>query len=189
MVNWDALSAADKTWANCKGHFIEEFANQQKHAKIEARHAGYGGAANVSEAKSTDAEDVAMMTCEIIQQLNEQSEANFEKMMEKIQEQIALILKMATNTNKPSAQANTSDNTNTTSNSAGGRTIRRESGYGNRWNVPPRSEWKVGQPHPVTGRTLWLCKNCKQVVAHGDNYCLELEKNAHRRPGKWKSVL
>ena len=77
MVNWDALSAANKTWANCKRHFIEEFANRKKHAKIEARHAGYGGAANVSEAKSTDAEDVAMMTCEIIQQLNEQNEAKF----------------------------------------------------------------------------------------------------------------
>ena len=174
---------------NCKGHFIEEFANQKKHAKIEARHAGYGGAANVSEAASTDAEDVAMMTCEIIQQLNEQNEAKFEKMMEKIQEQNALILKMATNTNKPSAQANTSDNTNKTSNSAGGRTNQRGSGYGNRWNVPPRSKWKIGQPHPVTGRTLRLCKHCKRVVAHGDDYCLELEKNAHKRPGKWKSVL
>ena len=189
MVNWDALSTADKTWANCKDHFIEEFANRKKHAKIEARHAGYGGAANVSEATDTNAEDVAMMTCEIIQQLNEQNEAKFEKMMQKIQEQHALILKMASNTNKPSAQNNTSGNTNSTTNGAGGRTNRSGSGNYSKWNCPPRSEWKLGEPHPVTGKTLRMCKHCKRLAGHKDEHCPELEANAHRRPPRWKSAL
>ena len=44
LKEWNKKPKADRTWKNAKTHFSKEYANCRKHAKIEAKQAGYGSA-------------------------------------------------------------------------------------------------------------------------------------------------
>ncbi len=41
LVDWDAKIEADQTWKKAKACFTKEYANQNKHATIEAMQAGF----------------------------------------------------------------------------------------------------------------------------------------------------
>ena len=63
-------------WEKANEHFNKEYSDRRKNSKPEARQAGYGSAENATEQQ----EEIATSTCEIIQQMNTQTEARVSTM-------------------------------------------------------------------------------------------------------------
>ena len=91
LVNWIALDKTDQTWEKCKEHFTKEYTDRRKHATIDAKQAGFGSAALAQERKreAKEAAEAAAMTCEIIQQMQEQSDKNYMIMEQTMQKLMA----------------------------------------------------------------------------------------------------
>ena len=88
-MNWTALAEPDKTWDKCKEHFSKEYSDRRRHALVEAKGTGFGSAANAREAGHAreDAErldEMAQVTCEILQQMNDKNDEKFERMMQQM---------------------------------------------------------------------------------------------------------
>ena len=61
LVDWDAKSGADQTWKKARAYFNKECANQNKHAVIEAKQAGFGNlSANQIREEEQQIEDQAL---------------------------------------------------------------------------------------------------------------------------------
>ena len=76
LKEWNKKPEADRTWKNAKTYFSKEYANRRKHAKIEAKQAGYGSANQAKEQREAETEqEIAALTNKIAQQLkSEQNE-------------------------------------------------------------------------------------------------------------------
>ena len=172
LVNWTALAEPDKTWDKCKEHFSKEYSDRRRHALVEAKGAGFGSAANAREAGHAreDADrldEMAQVTCEILQQMNEKNDEKFERMMQQMAKQNELLAKLS------HAQA--------------GQQAKSNSPQQGTPYEGKKVEWKDGEPHPVSGKIMRRCPHCKKLVTHKETNCLELEANASRRPSYWKS--
>jgi len=139
---------------------------------VEAKGTGFGSAANAREAGHVreDAErldEMARVTCKILQQMNDKNDEKFDRMMQQMAKQNELLTKLS------HAQAGQQVKTNSTQ-------------QGTQYEGK-KVEWKDGEPDPVSGKILRRCPHCKKLVTHKETNCLELEANASRRPSWWKS--
>ena len=83
LKEWNKKPEADRTWKNAKTYFSKEYANRRKHAKIEAKQAGYGSANQAKEQREAEAEqEIAALTSEIAQQLKSQQNQEMARFME-----------------------------------------------------------------------------------------------------------
>ena len=81
LRKWDDKDEADKTWANCKEHFIKAYADRHKHGDIEAKqHFSSANQAEELESEYANAtsELIQSMVGPILQQLATQSQQNTE---------------------------------------------------------------------------------------------------------------
>ena len=176
MIKWEKKEAADQTWTNVETYFTEIYQSHTQYSKSLAKWSRFHeSASNVKERENKKEENDAMMMFAMTQEQHQEQ-------LNAMQESNADAMKTVY-----TAMAEMSKNMQITMAAMPG--MRKTEVYDDKKND---TRTKVAKPWDKPGyvkRDPKMCPNCKRVVYHKPERCLELEINKEKRRDNWKSVL
>ena len=186
LIEWEGKDAALKTWANVQSFFGKLYHDHKQFSKATAKKAQFADHVNnVNEKReaAAEADDATMMLAIMQEQHQEQLNA--------MRESNKAAMEMAT--------AAMAQMTKQMSTICAANAVRETTADEDKENVPPgfaalkrkekRQQQRGQKAIPPGEKQPKLCPNCKRVVYHKPECCLELEENKKWRRGHWKSVL
>ena len=193
LTDWERKPKAKRGWPEVKTYFEQLYHDHKQYSRATAKKARFADTAfNIKEAVENEsggieapADDATMvlqmMQAQHAEQLSAMKESN-ERALEMATQAMKTMATQMTQFCAANAIRENGDKENANPNSGGGGNRRGGGGGGDFANQHPRADkpWKAKRK---------LCPNCKHIVYHKPEKCLELEANKSKRMEGWKSRL
>ena len=176
LIKWEKKEAVDQTWTNVKTYLKELYQSHKQYSKSLAKWSRFHeSASNVKERENKKEENDATMMFAMMQeqhqeQLNAMRESNAEatKMANTAMAEMAKNMQIMMAAMPGMSKTEVEDDKKNDTRTKGVKL----------WDKPG-----------YVKRDPKMCPNCKKVVYHKPERCLELEINKEKRRENWKSVL
>ena len=175
MIKWEKKEAADQTWTNVKTYFMELYQSHTQYRKLLAKRSRFHeSVSSVKEREKKEENDATMMFAMIQEQHQEQLNAMREINAETMKTANTAMREMAKNMQTMMAEMPGMSKTEV---------------EGDKKNDTRTKGVKPWDNPGYVKRDPKMCPNCKRLVYHKPEGCLELEVNKEKRRDNWKSVL